>query len=132
MTRYVERRDPNGKLQRIAVVEWNPRASPKKRKRDPFKVQWAKLPWVWVEVLRKSKSAATWQLAAIILFEAFKCEQVGGEIVLSASVTKMSGSTRRRSAKELVELGLIQIEQNGKEALRVSRIYYFNKNEKNR
>ena len=124
MTRYVERRDPDGKIRRIAVKEWNPRVSPKKRKRDPFKAQWVKLPMRWVEALRKSKSAATCQLAMVILFEAFKCEQVGGEIVLSATTTKMPGSTRRRAARGLVRLGLITTEQNGKGALRVSMIHY--------
>jgi hypothetical protein len=124
MTRYVERRDPNGNIQRIAVVDGDHHASPKKRKRDPFKAQWVKLPMRWVEALRKSKSAATCQLAMVILFEAFKCEQVGGEIVLSATTTGMPGSTRRRAARGLVRLGLITTEQNGKGALRVSMIHY--------
>ena len=121
--RYVERRDPNGKIRRIAVVDGTPNTNPKK-KRKPFRVEWVKLPLWWVETLRKSTSAATCQLAMAILFEAFKCEQVGGEVVLSSTVTKMSGSTRRRAARELVKLGLIKTDQNGKEALRVSRIYY--------
>jgi hypothetical protein len=122
--------DPRGK--RIAVIDGTPNASPKKRKRKPFKAQWVKLPLRWVEALQKSKSAATWQLAMVILFEAFKCEQIGGEIVLSSKVTKMSGSTRRRSARGLAKLGLIETEQNGKEALRVTHIYYLQEKKKRR
>jgi hypothetical protein len=45
--RYVERRDPDGKLRRIAVVDGTPNTSPKKRKRKPFKVEWVKLPLWW-------------------------------------------------------------------------------------
>jgi hypothetical protein len=120
--RYVKRRNPQGKIQRIAVIDGSPGASPKKRKRTPFKVQWVKLPLRWVEVLRRSKSANTKQLALEILFEAFKREHVGGEIVLSSAVTGMRRYAKARAAKELVELGLIETEQEGNEALRVSYI----------
>jgi hypothetical protein len=66
-------------------------------------------------------------LALEILFEAFKREHVGGEIVVSSTMTGMPGESRRRSARELVELGLVETEQNGREALRVSNIYYSKK-----
>jgi hypothetical protein len=45
--------------------------------------------------------------------EAFKREHIGGDIVLSSEVTRMPQTTRRRVAKELVKLGLIDIEQIG-------------------
>jgi hypothetical protein len=62
-------------------------------------------------------------LAYMILFEAFKREQIGGEIVLSKSMTGMSRTSRRRAMKELVKLKLIKIEQNGSEAPRVTDIF---------
>jgi hypothetical protein len=96
-----------------------------KKRRKPFEPEWVKLPRRWVAVLRQSKSIGTYQLAHIILFEAFKREQIGGEIVLSSAMTGMSQTTRRRAAKELVELGLIQTERRrGRQALRVSHVYY--------
>ena len=38
----------------------------KKNKRLAFKPEWVKLPVRWVEVLRRSKSASTYQLALTI------------------------------------------------------------------
>jgi hypothetical protein len=40
----------------------------------------------------------------------------------------MPGQTRRRAAYELVRLGLIELKQNGREALKVSKINYFYEN----
>jgi hypothetical protein len=119
--RYVT--DPRGK--RIAVVDGTPNANPKKRKRKPFEAQWVRFPLRWVEALRKSKKPSAYQLALVILGEAFKQEQLGGEIILSSTVTRMQRQTRREATKELIKLGLIKTEQNGREALRVSHIYYY-------
>jgi hypothetical protein len=85
---------------RIEVETADSSTIPKKR-RKPFKAEWTKLPRHWVEALQQSKSARTIQLAHAILFEAFKREHVGGEIVLSSTVTGMPGETRRRAAHEL-------------------------------
>jgi Fic family protein len=90
-----------------------------KRKRKRFETQWVRLDRRWVKALRQSKSGSTYQLAHIILIEAFKREQVGGEIVLSMEVTKMPASTRKRAIKELVNLKLIRISQHGRQAARV-------------
>jgi hypothetical protein len=97
-----------------------------KKRRKPFQPEWAKLSRRWIEALRQSKRISTHQLAMIILLEAFKREQIGGEIVLSLAVTGMQRITRMRATKELVELGLIQTERKGrgKQALRVSHVYY--------
>jgi hypothetical protein len=109
---------------RIETVELN--TSPVLKSRKSFQPEWVKLPRRWVEVLRQSKSIGTYQLAHIILFEAFKREQIGGEIVLSSAMTGMSQTTRRRAAKELAELGLIQIEKRrGRQALRVVSLIYY-------
>ena len=96
-----------------------------KRKRGPrrFETRWVKLPSRWVKALRRSKSVSTYQLALTILFEAFKREQVGGEIVLSAEVTGMPGTTRMRATRELVRLGLIEVSRHGRQAVRVIEFY---------
>ncbi len=64
-----------------------------------------------------------------ILSEAFKRAPKrnyrGGDIVLSSTVVAgMPRTTRWRAAKELAQLGLIEIEQNGRQAPRVIHIYY--------
>jgi hypothetical protein len=92
-------------------------------KRRPFKAQWARFPLRWFEALQRSKSASTYQLALVILFEGFKREQVGGEIVLSMEVTKMPSTTRIRATKELVRLGLIEVSRHGRQAARVIKLY---------
>ena len=94
----------------------------KRRRKPRFKTRWVKLNLRWVEALRRSKSASTYRLAHTILFEAFKREQVGGEIVLSMEVTKMPSSTRERATKELVRLGLIRVRRHGRQAVRVIKI----------
>jgi hypothetical protein len=93
-----------------------------KKRRKRFETKWVKLKLRWVRALRQSKSVSTYQLAHTILFEAFKREQVGGDIVLSAEVTKMSASTRKRATKELVRLKLIKVSQHGNQAVRVISI----------
>ena len=73
----------------------------------------------WVETLRRSTNASTYRLAHIILIEAFKQEQIGGEIVLSVQVTGMHRNARARAVAELVQMGLIRVRQEGREAVRV-------------
>jgi hypothetical protein len=58
-------------------------------------------------------------LALTIQLEAFKCGQIGGEIILSTETTGMPSSTRARAVDELVKLGLIKVKRNGKHAVRV-------------
>jgi hypothetical protein len=72
-----------------------------------------KLPRHWISGLARSNSVAVYRLANIILVEAFKRNHVGGQIVLSTKVTKMPRCTKTQAARELVELGLIRIEQKG-------------------
>lgn len=102
------------------------RAKKKKRNKEQrksgFKVQWVKFPWRWAKALQQTKNASTYRLAIVILFEAFKRDQIGGEIVLSGSMTGMHRNSRRRATEELVRLKLIEIEQYGNGAIRVSNI----------
>jgi hypothetical protein len=90
-----------------------------KRKREPFKAEWVRLPAKWIDRLEQSKSVGTCKLAHRILREAFKRQHVGGQIVLSRKVTGLPCSTTARAARELVKLGLIQIQQSGNKAIRV-------------
>ena len=95
------------------------RSTPKRRRRR-FKVRWVKLSSRWIEALRRSRNASTYQLAHAILVEAFKREQDGGsEIVLSAKMTGMPKTSRRRATNELVKLKLIKVRQTGSQAVRV-------------
>ena len=69
--------------------------------------------------LGASKSANTYRLALLILMEAYRDKRGNGRINLSTQVTGIPGSTRRRAARELVQLGLITLEErDGTEVFR--------------
>jgi hypothetical protein len=93
-----------------------------KPRRKPFESQFVQVPKGWIAALAKTKSVGTYRLALVILAEDFKRRYLGGEIVLSAQVTRMPDTTRIRAARELVSLGLIQREPgiSGRSAPRVS------------
>jgi hypothetical protein len=113
---------------RIEVETVNPDTPSPKKSRRTFKAQWVKLPRHWISALGQSKSANTYRLALLILLAAFEDKSGNGEIILSAKVvTGMSRWSKTRAARELVELGLITIKENGVRALRakiVSHSYY--------
>ena len=112
---------------RIEVVTINPDPCPiPKRRRKSFEPWFVKLPRHWISALRRSKSARTWELAVIILWEAFKDKRGTGEVILSSQVTGMPGSTRRRAARELVELGLITVAEEQTQTLRARVIPHSN------
>lgn len=84
--------------QRVAVVS-SPEETTKTATRKRFKADWVKLPRSWYEALRQADSAGkTYELAHAILFEAFKRSRSDGEIILSAEMTGMSRTTRRKAA----------------------------------
>jgi hypothetical protein len=113
---------------RIEVATLNP-DPPAKPKRKAFEPRWIKVPRHWISALGGSKSANTYRLALLILWEAFKNRRRKGEIVLSTRMTGMSRATKVRAATELADLGLIRLEENG--ALRASIIHYdYYKNKK--
>jgi hypothetical protein len=97
---------------RIETIELVPPASPirRKRRRKAFEVKFVKVPVQWIKTLWQTKNPGTWRLAMVILAEDFKRKHLGGEIVLSSQVTQMPDTTRIRAARELVSLGLIQLE----------------------
>jgi len=106
---------------RIAIDTINT-ATPARKKRKPFEVSFVKLPELWIERLRHARKVSTITLAHVILREAFKRQIVGGEIVLSTKATGLSRQVRARAVNELRELGLIETEQNGNQAVRVTSI----------
>ena len=106
---------------RIAIDTINT-GTPAKKKRKPFEVSFVKLPTFWIDRLRHARKVSTITLAHVILREAFKRQHVGGEIVLSTETTGLSRQVRARAVNELRELGLIETEQNGNQAVRVISI----------
>src|SRR6516162_2170850 len=100
--------------ERIAINTLNTATPIKKHK--PFTVRFVKLPDYWIEQLQKSNNPGTLKLALRILKETFKRSFIGGEIVLTTEATGLSSKVRYRAVKELVNLGLIDIEQTGNQA----------------
>jgi hypothetical protein len=115
---------------RIAVDTINTATPAKKRK--PFEVSFVKLPHFWIERLKRSNNPGTFKLAFQILKEAFKRQHVGGEIVLSTEATGLSRQVRARAVNELRELGLIETEQSGNQAVRVETIIERRREDKNK
>jgi hypothetical protein len=100
-----------------------PNVKARTKKRKTFEIEWVKLPNYWIRQLEQSEHAGTYKLALRILREAYKQQHIGGEVVLSAAVTGLPGTTRRSAAKELVTLKLIQIQQDGNRATRVTQLW---------
>src|SRR5271168_2879894 len=61
-------------------------------------------------------------LAHRILREAYKRERVGGEMIMSTALTGLPRVARLRAIKKLVEFGLIEIEQHGNQAARITSL----------
>ena len=120
---------------RIAVETLNhPAADAGRRgKPKPFKADFVKLSNYWIEQLERSSHVATYKLANRILRETFKQQQRGGgEVILSAYVTGLPRSTRRRATKEMVDLNLIRIEQDGNKAVRVRGLLFGSSNNRSK
>jgi hypothetical protein len=103
---------------RIAVETVDTAAKPRRK----FAARFVQVPYQWVAALRRSRSAgSTYALALAILAEAHRQKSYGrgDDITLSKEVTSLPRNTKVRAAKELAELGLIVIEQNGNQAVRV-------------
>jgi hypothetical protein len=97
----------------IELVPEEPRSGEQRasrRRRKPFETRFVQIPKKWITTLSQTKSSGTtWRLAMVILDKEFERQHTGKEIVLSAQVTRMSQTTRRRATQELVSLGLIQL-----------------------
>jgi hypothetical protein len=85
--------------------------SPAPKQRKPFKTAFVQVPALWITALEDAKATrSTYRLALRLLAEAYKCSQVGGDVVLSSRVTGLERNNKARAARELQRLGLIRIE----------------------
>jgi hypothetical protein len=90
--------------------------------RKKFTARWVKLPIPWIVALRRAKRASTYQLAFMLLLEAYERLVMGNisDIVVSSTFAKgIPRSTKRRAVDELEALGLIKVKRTGKQAPRV-------------
>jgi hypothetical protein len=101
---------------------------PSKPRRKAFEPRFVQVPRHWISALGRSKSVNTYRLALLILFAAFKDKQRNGEVTLSSAMTGMPRNTKVRAARELADLGLIQLLEGEAGALRARVIS--NKNRK--
>jgi hypothetical protein len=91
----------------------------KKQRRKIFEPRFVKFPRHWASALARSDSPNTYRLAHLILFES--CKQQTRRVTLSSDMTGwMPRNTKTRAARELAELGLITIEQDGVKALKAT------------
>jgi DNA-binding IclR family transcriptional regulator len=67
----------------------------------------------------------------LILIEAFRNKRRNGEVALSTATTGMPRNTKARAARKLVDLGLIQLQEDGTGALRARVISDSYKKEEN-
>jgi len=105
-----------GKL--IEIVSINPGIAPEKKRRT-FEPRFVKFPRHWVSALGQTKSVNTYRLAMLILFEA--CKQQTRTVTLSSNVAGwMPRNTKTRAARELVELGLITVDEDWTRALKAT------------
>jgi hypothetical protein len=109
--------------ERWVEVEQLPNQETAREGRKPFQAQWVRFPLSWLVALRQTKSGSAWRLAAEILFAEFRRQHTRGEIVLSAATTGLPHSTRPRAVQQLVRLGLIEVEQSGRQAVRVTKVH---------
>ena len=115
-----------GKELRALMREMESRRSKAKTRIKPrFEVQWVRLPLRWIKILhRAAVSASTYDLAHTILVESFKLEQMAvKEIILSAEVTGMTPTVRRKAVNNLVWLKLIKVRRGRGKAVRVVDLY---------
>ena len=106
---------------RIELETLEPKKAPKRRK--PFKVRWVKTPTEWTRRL-KGKGGAAHELALYVLERDFERKHKGGEIILSTTATGLPRQTRAHAVKVLVDLGLIEVEQHGNQAIKVTHLFF--------
>jgi hypothetical protein len=106
---------------KAAAKSTTPRKARAKSRRELFEAGWVKFPRHCAKTLSRAKSKNTIILYHELLFAAFDGLLKGkDEIELSAVAPKMPRNTRLRGAKELADIGLIEIKQEGKGPVRIS------------
>ena len=109
---------------RIELNELVPKR-PARKKREPFVPHFTQLPEFWGTELEKLKSAATWHLAHRTLREAYiqKHAHHPEPVVLSKRMTGLAPTSRQRATKNMLQLKLFSIEQIGKQAPVVTKLF---------
>jgi hypothetical protein len=94
-----------------------PIAAGRKPLRRPWEKRFVMVPWLWVDVLKKAKSAATYHLAMHLLYENFR---TGGDPIAVSNVSVrglgMTKYQKSRALQELARLGLIELKIEGQRA----------------
>ena len=96
--------------------------TPARKKRARFKATWARLPRYWSDQLEQARGMTTYRLAHRVLREVFKRQVVGGSVILSAEVTGLQHTSRRRAIEDMLRLHLFDIAQKGKRAAVVTEL----------
>ena len=96
--------------------------TPTRKKRARFKATWARLPGYWSDQLEQARGMTTYRLAHRVLHEVFKRQVVGGSVILSAEVTGLGHTSRRRAIEDMLRLQLFNITQQGKRAAVVTEL----------
>jgi hypothetical protein len=85
---------------------------------------YVRVPWAWVERLRGTQRASTYQLALLVLYEDWKA---GGQpVVLSNILAEAEGLSRRAKWRALAELekrGLVTVERRPRQSPRLSLMH---------
>jgi hypothetical protein len=102
---------------------------PPRPRRKGFEPRFVQVPRHWISALGRSNSVNTYRLALLVLFAAFKNKQRNGVVTLSTAMTGMPRNTKMRAARELADLGLIQLLGSEAGALRARIISNKNKRE---
>ena len=109
----------SGKRIELDVLE--PKTSARK-KRARFEATWARLPRYWSDQLEQARGMTTYRLAHRVLHEAFKRQIIGGSVILSAEVTGLRHTSRRRAIEDMLRLRLFNIAQKGNQAAVVTEL----------
>jgi hypothetical protein len=96
--------------------------TPARKKRAPIKTTWARLPKHWSAQLEQALGMTTYRLAHRVLHETFRRQVIGGSVILSAEVTGLSHTSRRRAIDDMLRLQLFSIAQQGKRAAVVTEL----------
>ena len=113
LSRFKSKKQDRRSTEEILATIAPPIQSEKKPRRKPFKSEFIKVPTFWREVLRGAPGA-TYELALAVLDEKHTRDHKGGDIVLSAEVTRMNAPTRRRATRDMVRRALIGVDQLGR------------------
>jgi hypothetical protein len=85
---------------------------------------YVRVPWTWVERLQAAKRVSSWQLAVLLVYEAWRTGN--STIVLSNVFSGSEGLSRRskwNALTELERLGLLQVERHRRRSPRVTILH---------